>query len=264
LHTAPDGHGSACSAAAPCSLPTAQERVRALNGRMTTDLLVQLAGGTYRLGSTFTFTAADSGSGGHRVVWQPEPGAHPVISGGRRVTGWHRTDAARNIWTAPVPRVAQDPAVVRGRAADPGCPGAGARALTRAAGGYTAAGDAYSRWRNPSGLEFVYTGGNGAWTESRCRVAGVQGNRITMRQPCWDNVTDRPKPAAQNPYYFPDLAPDAVPTRIENAYELLHTGQWYLDDASHLLSYIPPAGTDPTGPTSRHPCSRPWSPAPAR
>jgi hypothetical protein len=66
-----------------------------------------------------------------------------------------------------------------------------------------------------------------------------------MQQPCWDNVINRPKPAIQAPYYFPDLAANATPTRIENAYELLHPGQWYLDATAHILYYVPVGGADP-------------------
>jgi hypothetical protein len=245
LHTAPDGRGSDCTTRKPCSVQTAQKRVRALNDDMASDILVQLAGGTYRLDSPLEFTSADSGSGGHRVVWQPEPGAHPVISGGRRITGWQRTDTAQNIWTARVPASLLTRQLYVDGKRIPVAQGPAPVALTRTAGGYTAATDVYTHWRNPSGVEFVFTGGNGAWTESRCRVASIQSIRLTMRQPCWDNITNRPKPAAQSPYYFPDLAQDAVPTRIENAYELLHTGQWYLDSKRHTISYIPPAGADP-------------------
>lgn len=244
LHAAPDGHGD-CSAAAPCSLLTAQARVRALNRTTTRDLAVRLAGGTYRLDSPLDFTAADSGRTGHPVVWQPEAGAHPVLSGGRRVTDWRLTDTAQGIWTAHVPASLQTRQLYADGRRLPVAQGPAPVALTRAPGGYTAATDAYSGWRNPSGVEFVFTGGNGAWTESRCRVAAVSGTRVTMRQPCWDNVTNRPKPAAQSPFFFPDLAADAAPTRIENAYELLHPGQWYLDSTRHTVSYIPPAGTNP-------------------
>ncbi|GHJ40792.1 discoidin domain-containing protein [Streptomyces sp. TS71-3] len=245
LHVAPTGKGTGCTVDDPCSLGSVQRRVRALAPRMTSDLQVRLAGGTYRLDGPLRFTAADSGTGGHRVVWGPEPGARPEFSGGRRVTGWKLTDASRGLWTAPVPASLRTRQLYADGQRIPVAQGDAPTALTRAPGGYTAADDAYSHWRDPSGLEFVYTGGNGAWTESRCRVSTVSGTRITMRQPCWDNVTDRPMPEAQSPYFFPNLPADAVPSRIENAFELLHPGQWYLDGTRHTISYIPPAGTDP-------------------
>src|SRR5437764_1262700 len=61
--------------------------------------------------------------------------------------------------------------------------------------GYAGGGATMGGWRNPSGakpqLEFVYTGGLGAWTEPRCPVASISGNAVTMAQPCWNNSTNR-------------------------------------------------------------------------
>src|SRR4051794_29214036 len=56
---------------------------------------VVLAGGTYQLSQPITLTAADSG-----ITWSAAPGARPVISGGRPVTGWKKSG---NLWSAPVP-----------------------------------------------------------------------------------------------------------------------------------------------------------------
>src|SRR5947208_7211714 len=70
------------------TLEHARDLVRTMNASLTADLTVQLADGTYRLAAPLALTAADSGSGGHRVVWTAASGAHPVVSGGVRVTGW--------------------------------------------------------------------------------------------------------------------------------------------------------------------------------
>ena len=245
LFAAPGGYGRACTEGQPCSIIDAQIRVRQLAPKMRSDIVVQLFGGTYRLTSPLDFTAADSGNSGHQVIWQAAPGERPVISGGRRVTGWQRVDTARNVWAATVPvslRTRQ--LYVDGNRA-PIAQGPAPVGLTRSAGGFTAADDSYARWRNPSDLEFVFTRGNGDWTESRCRVGKVQGTQLTMQQPCWDNITNRPKPAVQAPYYFPDLAAGATLSRIENAYELLHRGQWYLDGSRHAIYYIPANGGNP-------------------
>lgn len=76
--------------------------MRTLNSNVKADVVVQLAGGTYRLAAPLTFTRADSGTNGHTVVWQAAPGTRPVISGARKATGWTRQDPARNIWKAKV------------------------------------------------------------------------------------------------------------------------------------------------------------------
>ncbi|HEV7974334.1 discoidin domain-containing protein [Amycolatopsis sp.] len=245
IHVAPNGHGGQCSASNPCGIDDAQRKVRQLRGKTPGDIVVRLADGTYRLDKPLEFSDQDSGSPGHQVVWEPEPGAKPVLSGGRRITGWARTDAAHGVWSAKVPASLQTRQLYVDGNRAPIAQGPAPVALTRSGGGYAAADAGYAQWRNPADVEFVFTRGNGDWTESRCRVAGIDGTNIAMQQPCWDNVTNRPKPAIQAPYYFPDLAANATPTRIENAYELLHPGQWYLDNAAHVLYYVPLGGADP-------------------
>ncbi|MFM9442399.1 ricin-type beta-trefoil lectin domain protein [Streptomyces acidiscabies] len=96
LYVSPSGTGTACSAAEPCSLPAAQAAVRSLNGAMSDDIVVELAGGVHRLSTPLRMTAADSGNNGHRVVWRAAPSARPVIS------GWSVADAGKNIWRADV------------------------------------------------------------------------------------------------------------------------------------------------------------------
>jgi len=54
--------------------------------------------GTHYLTETRVFTAADSGT-----VWKARPGAKPVISGARKVTGWRRAEGG--LWCADVPWV---------------------------------------------------------------------------------------------------------------------------------------------------------------
>ena len=238
LHVSPGGSGDACSSAKPCGIEDAQRNVRDKRGDT-----VRLAGGTYRLTKPLEFTDRDSGAPGQPVVWEPEPGAKPVLSGGQQIGGWTR--GSDGVWSAKVPAGLRTRQLYVDGNRAPVAQGPVPTGLTRAAGGYRAADDTYGTWRNPGGVEFVYTGGNGDWTESRCRVDKINGRDLTMRQPCWDNVTNRPKPAAQAPYFFPDLPANATPTRIENAYELLHPGQWYLDDTQHVLYYLPKDGVDP-------------------
>lgn len=243
LYVTPDGHGTTCNDALPCSIAGAQAHVRQLDKNMRSNLVVQLAGGTYRLSAPLAFTAADSGSNGFKVIWQAAPAAKPVLSGGQRVTGWHLIDKVSGMWAAPVPAALQTRQLYVDGVRAPIAQGTPPVALTQTSGGFTAANDSYASWRNPSDLEFVFTGGNGSWTQSRCRVASIAGTTITMQQPCWDNITRRPK--VQEQYPFPDMPPTATPDLIENAYELLHPGQWYLDSQQHQLYYIPPAGQDP-------------------
>src|SRR5258708_4312503 len=243
LYVTPHGDGTSCRPARPCSIEGAQTRVRQLDKNMRANLVVQLAGGTYPLSAPLRFTAADSGSNGFEVSWQAAPGAKPVLSGGKQVTSWHLADPSNGIWAAAVPAGLQTRQLYVDGTRAPVAQGAPPVALTQTADGFTAANDSYASWRNPSNLEFVFTGGTGGWTQDRCRVASIVGTAITMQQPCWDNITRRP--AVQEPAQFPDLSSTATPDRIEHAYELMQPGQWYLDSQQHQLYYIPPAGQDP-------------------
>ena len=65
--------------------------------------MVELVDGTYRLTAPLIFTDADSGANGHTNSWQAATGAHPVLSGGKQITGWAVSDSGKNIWKATAP-----------------------------------------------------------------------------------------------------------------------------------------------------------------
>jgi hypothetical protein len=227
----PDGHGSACTAQNPCSLLTAQARVRAATPTMSSDIDVVLAGGTYSLASTLAFSAAkgDGGTHGYTVSYQAAPGAHPVLSGGEQVTGW--TQDPGGVWQAQVPAGTQTRQLyvdgVRANIASEAAPGG----FTQTATGYTTTDTTIESWGNVSDVEFVY---NVGWTQMRCRIASASGTTITMDEPCYQNSTKKPYGVnAGNP------------SEIQNAKELLtDPGQWYLDQPAHTLYYIPREGQD--------------------
>ncbi|MBC3839501.1 hypothetical protein GXW82_02600 [Streptacidiphilus sp. 4-A2] len=77
-------------------------KVRTLNQHMTSDIDVDLYGGSYRLADTFELGPQDSGSNGFHVVYQPVGGEQPVLTGATRVTGFTESDPALGIWRAPV------------------------------------------------------------------------------------------------------------------------------------------------------------------
>ena len=49
IYASPNGSGSICTLAAPCSLSGARDLVRTLNQAMTDDIVIYLRGGTYTL-----------------------------------------------------------------------------------------------------------------------------------------------------------------------------------------------------------------------
>lgn len=81
--TTGNDHSSGSESAPFATLERAQRAVRAHNTALRADLSVHVAAGTYYLSSPLNFTAKDSGSNGHRVVWEGEIGNGGVsISGG--------------------------------------------------------------------------------------------------------------------------------------------------------------------------------------
>ena len=214
---------------------------------------IVVAGGVYRLTSPLRVGPGDSGTPAQPLVIAAAPGEHPVISGALRVGPWREVDPATDLWAATVP----DDVVNSRQLYVNGVRAFRTRGrvpvdLTETPTGYIASAATMSSWKNPSDIEFVYTGGNsiwsekseglGAWTEPRCPIASIEGTTITMAQPCWDNSTKRamlpngertanlvgPRSVGQRPEY------------VENAYELLGTpGQWYFDRPAHTLYYVP-------------------------
>jgi hypothetical protein len=138
------------------------------------------------------------------VVWQAAAGAQPVISGASQVTGWTQVGSS-GVWSAPVAAGSnsrqlyvngQEAPVAMASPARLGFSGSWSGSST----GYSISSDSAAlAWfgslsaSQVAEVEFDYPGGNGAWTESRCRVASFSASAktLTMTQPCWTDVTAR-------------------------------------------------------------------------
>lgn len=245
------------------TLDRARDLVRGLSQNMTGDITVWLAEGTYRLPAPLTLEAQDSGTGGHNVIYAAMAGQQPVISGGEQVSGWKLVDAQKNLWSAPAPNGLTNTRqlYVNGVRADR-TRGRLPVKLTETKTGYIASDATMAAWRNPTDIEFVYTGGNavwsekswglGPWTEPRCPVASIEGTTITMAEPCWDNSTKRVMMPPDSGFNRAAnlVGPASIgkqPEYVENAYELLGTpGQWYFDRKAGIIYYTPRPGEDLT------------------
>lgn len=118
LYAAPDGHGTSCTVARPCTPEGARDQARTETGR---DVRVLLKNGTYKRDEPLKLGAADSGKDGHTVTWTAAPGARPVLSGGQHITGWRQNPDGT--WTADVP-AGVTPASSSSTAGAPPAPGA--------------------------------------------------------------------------------------------------------------------------------------------
>ena len=73
----------------PAALARARDAVRALRqAEPDRDILVLLRNGTYPIEGPVDFSPEDSGRAGGRITYAAASGATPVISGGRRITGF--------------------------------------------------------------------------------------------------------------------------------------------------------------------------------
>ena len=87
------------------TITKAQEKVRATNTSMNSDINVYLRGGDYTFASTLTFTNQDGGKNGFKVIYKAYNSEKPVITGGKQITGWTPV-AGKNYFVANVPTAA--------------------------------------------------------------------------------------------------------------------------------------------------------------
>ncbi len=88
------------------TLTAARDAVRALKeqGPLAEPVRIVVADGTYELREPLVLTPADGGTEKSPISYEAAPGAAPVFSGGRAITGFTR--GADGVWTARVPEVA--------------------------------------------------------------------------------------------------------------------------------------------------------------
>jgi hypothetical protein len=245
LYVSPAGRGTSCSTIAPCDLDTARDRVRSVVPQAAGDVVVELSGGTYRLTSPFTLGVQDSGTPGHRVVYQAAPGQTPLLSGAVRVTGFTQVDAPKNIYRAKVPAgTASRELFVNGVRARRARSANNPPGFSATSTGFTTSDGSYASWTNTGQVEIVK---NNAWKQMRCPLASITatpsgGSDLTVDPACWNNNhVSVPHPGFPfNGNGLPTL--DGI-SWIENAYQLLGTpGQFYLDSAAGYLYYVPRPG----------------------
>ena len=85
----------------PRGTPVRQLKAR---GPLTEPVRVVVADGGYSMAKPLVLTPDDSGSAACPISYEAAPGAKPIFSGGRTITGFSR--GADGVWTAHVPEVA--------------------------------------------------------------------------------------------------------------------------------------------------------------
>ncbi len=258
FHVSPSGNDAAeGTMAAPFkTLEQAQRAVRGVNKSMSEDINVYLHEGTYQLSSTLHMSNADGGTNGHFVRYQAAPGETPLVTGGVPVNGWELYDAERNIWCAKdvVNRFRQ--LYVNGkkaiRARHPNCKPNGDHYFNRLAKVDTVgrAFDVYTdqikQLENQKKAEIHVMV---AWADQVLRIDEVKYNgntcKIIPQDPERTRLFRRAYPMLGTA--FMSNPPKQQCYYLENDMSLLDmAGEWYLDEDSNTLYYMPREGEDMT------------------
>ncbi|HTV10080.1 MAG TPA: DUF1565 domain-containing protein [Candidatus Aquilonibacter sp.] len=220
------------------TLTRAQQAVRQSNADH--NVIVQLADGTYRIDHPLLFRAPDGGHNDHTVAWTAAPNAHPIISGGIAITGWHLSNASRQIYVADTPPGLDSRQLwVNNHLAPMAFTELHRSDWTFTRDGMTLrpnAANPLTDLQHTTRLELRATG---FFTERISPIAQVMPNALVMRQPAWDNnlwgydTIEKP------------FGPQFSHLYLTNALELLtQPGQWFLDPVHGKLYLRPPANTD--------------------
>lgn len=85
------------------TIKKAKETAASISDSMSGDIVINIAGGTYRIDETLDFTNADSGKNGHSIIYRGDKDNKPVISGGRTVDNFRQSADYPGLYEAYLP-----------------------------------------------------------------------------------------------------------------------------------------------------------------
>lgn len=258
FHVSPNGNDAAeGTLTAPFkTLERAQRAVRGVNKSMSEDINVYLHEGTYQLASTLRLSNADGGTNGHYVRYMAAPGETPLVTGGVPVSGWEIFDADKNIWCVKdvVNRFRQ--LYVNGkkaiRARHPNVKPNGDHYFNRLAkvDTFGRAFDVYTdQIKKLENIKRSEIHVMVAWADQILRIEDVKYNgntcKIIPQDPERTRLFRRAYPMLGTA--FMSNPPKQQCYYLENDMSLLDMqGEWFLDEDSNTLYYIPREGEDMT------------------
>ncbi len=224
------------------TLTGARDRLRKLRtaGALTAGARVLVREGTYPQEGPVVLEAKDSGKPGAPTIIEAYPGQRPLISGGRAVPGWK---AANGRWTVALPDVAAgkwwfSALWMNGQRRT--------RARSPNQGYFYTAGTVKPDATHPDWDRRAFKFGNGdiqqfqnladaeveifhAWCTSRQRIASVDLQNNVVEFTGLDRAYESFGPRQR---YVVENVPEALD----------EPGEWYLDRATGVLSYLPLPG----------------------
>lgn len=237
-----DSTGNGSSSKPFLTINRAQAIVRSDAAKGQCTINVNIRSGTYTLSEAINFSSEDSGSDQYPVVYRADPSnsAPVVISGGievndlscsggsctSTVSQWTAGTIARQLYVDGAriirARTNYDPSVFANANQD----------WAWTSTGYTAApGKSPSPPSHPEWAEVITAQ---QWRMMRCPLTASGGANLLPMQECWNNAQ-----TFYTPFNFQILS------WIENAYEYLQPGMWFLNPNSRLLTYMPSNNSTP-------------------
>jgi uncharacterized protein YjdB len=211
---------------------------------MTNDFYIYLKGGTYSLNTTLNFSALDGGKDGFNVIYKAYNNEKPIISGGKKVSGWIQVPGEKYfVANVPTTGAISYPSYFRQIWVN------GKRrqqaksdfinvypkpfdnvATTQVADGYIVKKAAIKNYTNLSDIR-IFQDGEFKHVEQRLSSIGSISDSeqvLMMRNPAYDNWTKT--------YVYNNLNQIQVVNAFE---ELDEPGEFYLDRTSRKLYYYP-------------------------
>lgn len=219
-----------------------------LNGEVCGPVTVHVRGGTYELASPLLLGPDDTWP----LTFQAYRGEQPLLSGGRRISGWRKTTVnGLAAWVADLPEVREGRWSFRSlyvngtRAPRPRLPREGLYRMAEVPGlklpagwgnggqtQFVCAPGEVSAFRNLTDAEIVYLH---FWIEERSPIAAFdpERNLVTMTRPSRSALVG-------------SFGKDLADYYVDNVFEgLREPGQWYLDRPEGKLYYLPRRGETP-------------------
>ena len=212
------------------------------NGQAQDGLAILVRSGLYQLAEPIRLTPQDSGVDARRPFSiAAYPGENPVLSGGRRITGWRKVEGEPNLWETIIPGVRDGQWYFRGLFVDgqrkqrARTPSVG---FFRIQGGSPqdkpvkikfAPGDIKKAWADDGDVELIALL---AWADLRMQIRSVDEEAHVA------TLSGNPRPSNQesNARYYIENAPDGVDS----------PGEWYLNRKTGVLRYQAEPGQDLT------------------
>jgi len=239
------------------TIEKAKNEIRNLKskGQLNDPVKVVIRGGVYSLTKTLVFTPDDSGSDEFPISYTAYEGENPILSGSRQITGWKKADGG--LWKVHLPEVEKgewyfEQLFVDGqRRYRPRLPKEGfyqvadllePRSYRLPSHARTAKPEdqnLYQGFRFYEGdidkwdkLEDIEIVSFHSWADSRLKVESIDPdqNKVLFTRDATYSFTH----GGMNQRYY-----------VDNVFEAISAGEWYLDRSSGILYYYPLPGENP-------------------